>query len=56
MHTVVETPSYLADAKTAGLSESERYAVVEIVANNPEAGDEIRGTRRSPQAPCCRSR
>jgi hypothetical protein len=44
MHTVVETPSYLADAKAARLSESERDAVVEIVANHPEAGDEISGT------------
>src|ERR1700688_3450204 len=44
MHTVVETPSYVADAKAARFSESERDAVVEIVANNPEAGDEISGT------------
>ncbi len=44
MHTVVETPSYLADAKRAGLTESERDAVVKMVANHPEAGDEISGT------------
>src|ERR1700688_4664651 len=44
MHTVVETPSYVADAKAARFSESERDAVVEIVANHPEAGDEISGT------------
>jgi len=44
MHTVVETPSYLADAKAAGLKEAEREAVVEMIANNPEAGDEIGGT------------
>jgi hypothetical protein len=44
MHTVVETPSYLADAKAAGLSESERDTVVEMIANHPEAGDEISGT------------
>src|SRR5208337_2773801 len=44
MHTVVETPSYLADAKAAGLKEAEREAVVEMIANNPEAGDEIAGT------------
>jgi hypothetical protein len=44
MHTVVETPSYLADAKAAGLTEVEREAVVEIVANHPQAGDEISGT------------
>jgi hypothetical protein len=44
MHTVVETPSYLADAKAAGLTEGEREAVVEMLADHPEAGDEIGGT------------
>ena len=44
MHTVVETPSYLADAKAAGLTERERVAVVEMLADRPEAGDEIAGT------------
>jgi hypothetical protein len=29
MHTIVETPSYLADAKAAGLTEGERTMVVE---------------------------
>jgi hypothetical protein len=43
MHTVVETPSYLADARASGLTESERDAVVEMIANHPEAGDEIGG-------------
>ncbi len=38
MHTVVETPSYLADAKAAGLTEGEREAVVEMLAEHPEAG------------------
>ncbi len=44
MHTVVETPSYLTDAKAAGLSEREKEAVVEMISNRPEAGDEISGT------------
>jgi hypothetical protein len=44
MHTVIETSSYLADVKAAGLGESERNAIVEMVANHPEAGDEIAGT------------
>jgi len=44
MHTIVETPSYLADAKAAGLTEGERTMVVEMIANRPEAGDEIGGT------------
>ena len=44
MHSVVETPDYLADAKAAGLSDDERTAIVNKIAANPEAGDEIRGT------------
>ena len=44
MPTVVETPSYLADVKAAGLTEGERDLVVKTVANDPEAGDEIGGT------------
>src|SRR5260370_33959504 len=44
MHTVVETSFYLEDAKAAGLTEAERDAVVEMIANAPEAGDEISGT------------
>ena len=44
MHTVVETPAYVADAKAAGLTETERAAVVEMVAKQPRAGDETPGT------------
>jgi hypothetical protein len=44
MHTVVETPFYLVDARANGLTEREREAVVETIANNPGAGDEISGT------------
>ncbi len=44
MHTIVETPSYLADAKAAGLTQRERDEVVEMIASHPEAGDEIGGT------------
>ena len=44
MHTVVETPTYLADAKASGLTERERESVVEMIASHPEAGDEIGGT------------
>ncbi|MGO9268591.1 MAG: type II toxin-antitoxin system RelE/ParE family toxin [Candidatus Binataceae bacterium] len=44
MQTVVETASYLADAKAAGLTEAQRDDVVEMIANNPAAGDEIGGT------------
>ncbi len=44
MHTVIETSSYLADAKAAGMTEKERDAVVTLIADNPEAGDQISGT------------
>ncbi|MGL5114723.1 MAG: type II toxin-antitoxin system RelE/ParE family toxin [Beijerinckiaceae bacterium] len=44
MQTIVETPSFLADAKAAGLSEDERRALADYVATNPEAGDEIAGS------------
>jgi hypothetical protein len=44
MHTVVETPSFLADAKSAGLSDEERLALVDFVAAHPDAGDEIPGS------------
>jgi hypothetical protein len=44
VHTVVETPAYLADVRATRLSEAEREAIVVLVANNPTAGDEIPGT------------
>ena len=44
MHTVIETPIYLRDAKAAGLSESERTAIIDMLALHPDAGDIIPGT------------
>jgi hypothetical protein len=44
MFTIVETPSFLADAKDAGLSDSERIEIVDFIAVNPMAGDEIAGS------------
>lgn len=44
MHTVVETPEYLAAANRAGMTEGERLAAVDYLAANPEAGDIIPGT------------
>lgn len=44
MQTVVETPDYLSDAKRAGLTEKEREDITLWIAENPDAGDEIRGT------------
>jgi hypothetical protein len=43
MHTVVETPTYLAAATKAGMTEAERAAAVLIVSKNPTAGDMISG-------------
>jgi hypothetical protein len=39
MHTVIETPDYLQDAKEAGLSEDEMTAIIRIIAFDPKAGD-----------------
>jgi hypothetical protein len=44
MHAVVETPEYLRAAKKAGMTEAEREAVVNVIAQNPEAGDLIEGS------------
>jgi hypothetical protein len=44
MFTIVETPSFLADAKNAGLSDVERIEIVDFIAANPMAGDEIAGS------------
>jgi hypothetical protein len=44
MQTVVETPDYLSDAKSAGLTVKDREDITLWIAENPDAGDEIRGT------------
>lgn len=44
MQTVIETESFLRDAKLIGLSDEERDAIVNYVAANPDAGNEIKGT------------
>ncbi len=44
MQTVIETADFLKDAKDAGLSEEERREIVDFIADNPLAGDEISGT------------
>lgn len=44
MQTVIETPSFLRDAKSAGLSDEERSEIISFIASRPEAGDEIKGT------------
>jgi hypothetical protein len=44
MQVVIETPDYLADAKSAGLTDDERRGIVDYVARNPNAGVEMKGT------------
>lgn len=44
MQTVVETPSYLREAKQAGLSPADCSYIVEFLAVNPDAGVEMSGT------------
>jgi hypothetical protein len=44
MHTVIETEAYLAAAKASGLSDAERSAIVDLVAENPKSGDVMVGT------------
>ena len=44
MQTVVETLAFLGDARSLGLSDAERLAIVTWVAANPAAGEVIAGT------------
>ena len=44
MQTVVQTPTFLADAKAAGITDDELSAIAATIAADPEAGDLIVGT------------
>ena len=44
MQTVVETPSYLRDAKQVGMTAADRVDAVRAVANEPTADDLMEGT------------
>ena len=44
MHTVVETPAFVADARNAGVAETEKFEIINWIARNPLAGDLIEGT------------
>jgi hypothetical protein len=44
MHAVAQTNAFLAQAKAAGIMESEIDSLVTFVAENPDAGDVIQGT------------
>jgi hypothetical protein len=46
MHTVIETPAYIASAREAGLTEEERDEIVGFLARHPDAGDLDAGHRR----------
>lgn len=43
MHTVIETLAYIAAAKDAGMTADEMAAVVDLIAENPEAGEIMPG-------------
>lgn len=44
MHSVIETPSFLQDVRTAGLSEEDRQVIVQTISENPLVGDLMPGT------------
>jgi hypothetical protein len=44
MQTVIETGSFVRDARAAGMTEEERAAIVNFIALHPDAGAEIKGT------------
>ena len=44
MHTVLETPIFRADCKSAGVTEAELRQIIDVIAANPLAGDLIPGT------------
>jgi len=44
MHTVAQTHAFIAQAKSAGMTETEIDSLVTFVAENPDAGDVIQGT------------
>lgn len=44
MQTVIRTPTFLSDAKAAGLSEDEQCEIVSEISKNPTAGARMEGT------------
>jgi hypothetical protein len=44
MQTIIETPAYLSDAKALGLTDAERTAIVNAIAQHPSAGEVMPGT------------
>jgi hypothetical protein len=44
LHVVAEMPQFVRDAGVAGLSDAERHHIVDVIAAEPQSGDEIRGS------------
>jgi hypothetical protein len=44
MQTVIETPRFQKSARKNGLSEREVEAIIDVIAANPDCGDEMAGT------------
>jgi len=44
MQTIVELPEFIRCVKRLGLSDEERESIIDIIASNPDVGDEISGT------------
>ncbi len=44
MQAVVELPEFIKRARKLGLSDEDREAIIDLIASNPDAGDEISGT------------
>lgn len=44
MHTIIETPAYLASAKDENVTDEERNDIASFLAPNPDAGEVMAGT------------
>ena len=44
MHTVVEMPEFIRCAHRLGITEDEYREIIDTIAADPQAGDEIQGT------------
>lgn len=44
MHTVIESPTVLADCQKAGVSDKDRGMMVSAISNDPKKGDVMPGT------------
>ncbi|MEA2872268.1 MAG: hypothetical protein QOH67_2244, partial [Hyphomicrobiales bacterium] len=44
MHAIIETSAFISDAAAAGVSEDERFEVIDFIAENPTAGAIMPGT------------